>query len=552
MQQIHNQHLAFPNHNFAFSIQDQLDMDHKTSFASAGQGNTRQKRRRTSPEDQVILEAAYKTNPKPDKSERVELLKKVTLGEKELSEPPSLSLSFKGSSQDVPSSQLSTPENTQPTSESASVQSHGQVDSTEILGNIEQTSLPAQNDMDRSHATAVQTKSNQDAAVPALLTSKSISDDSLPQITKPAKGTKKPQHQPFTLYDQFQSDLQTAANTLAPSLKRNASHPRLATSLDGSVRVKIGSSPTPSPPRPQKSLLAGQPRVPGPLQRSQSAIVPPTFPISRSTASIGRSRDSRTWEFYCDPNARDELTKQAEREQSGSAVGAIGLIRSRSKGSLATGAHINPNKRVAAVSNPDSGKRLKPDVSNKTKPKLARATSSVARLQGSTSTPSSSNLKTRPELFATRSTDESLIKKKPTYTDLIDGNESDKENWAPGTQTSVTPHPVQRRRPNTTASQKRILRENPRIPSLSSSLDALFSREGSGNGRHPRIGTRAVDVGDTRENDDADAEVRGFMPGGGSSSGSASGENVVVDEEGDLDCVEGLLRLSRGDWPEDY
>ncbi|KAL8816464.1 MAG: hypothetical protein Q9223_004533 [Gallowayella weberi] len=575
MQQIHNQHLAFPNHDFAFSIQDQLDMDHKTSSAPSGLVNTRQKRRRTSPEDQVILEAAYKNNPKPDKSERVELLKKVTLGEKELSiwfqnrrqvsrrrsrplasdeassqEPTSLSFSFQGSSQDVPSSQLSTPENTHPTPESASVQSRGQVDSTEILGNVEETSLPAQNDTDRSHATAPQTKIDQDAAVPALVTSKSVSDDSLPQITKPVKGAKKAQYKPFTLYDQFQSDLQTAANTLTPSLKRNASHPRLATSLDGSVRVKIGNSPTPSPPRQQTSLLAGQPRISGPLQRSQSAIVPPTFPVTRSTASIGRSRDSRTWEFYCDPNARDELTKQAEREQSGSAVGAIGLIRSRSKGSLATGANINPNKRVAAVSKPDSGKRHKADVSNKTKPKLARATSSVARLQGSTSTPSSSNIRNTQELFATGSNDESLKKKKPTSTDLIDGNESEKENWVPGTQTSVTPRPAQHRRPNTTASQKRILVENQHIPSLSSSVDTLLSRESSGNGRHPRrgarIGTRAVDVGDEQENDHADAEVRGFMASHG------SGENVVVGEEGDLDCVEGLLKLSRGDWPWEY
>ncbi|KAL8683205.1 MAG: hypothetical protein Q9186_000817 [Xanthomendoza sp. 1 TL-2023] len=583
MQQIHDQHLAFPNPNLAFSIQDQLDMSYKKSFASGGQVMARQKRRRTSPEDQVILEAAYKSNPKPDKSERVELLKKVTLGEKELSiwfqnrrqvsrrrsrplgsdemssqEPTSSSFSFEGSSQDVPPSQLSTPENTQPTPESGPVQLHGQVKPTEIPGNIEKISSVAQTDVDRSHATDPSQNTSQDAAIPALQISKSVSDDALPHITKPVKCARKPQYEPFTLYDQFQSDLQTATNTLPPSLKRTASHPRLATSLDGSVRVKIGNSPTPSPPRPQNSLLARHRRVPGLLQRSQSAIVPPTFPVTRSTASIGRSRDSRTWEFYCDPNARDELTKQAEREQSGSAVGAIGLIRSRSKGSLATGAKINPNKRVAAVSKPDSGKRLKADIPNKTaKPKLARATSSVARLQGSISRPSSSNNINQPSKLPTVGSNNESLKKKPTYTDLIDGNESDKENWAPGTQTSVTPRPAQHRRPNTTASQKRILMENQHIPSLSSSLDALLSRESSGNGRHPRrgakIGTRVVDVEGEQENENSDTEVRGFMASNGSGSGSGSGENVVVGEEegdeGDLDCVQGLLKLSRGDWP---
>jgi hypothetical protein len=37
-----------------------------------------------SPEDQAILEAEYKRNSKPDKAARIEILKKVSLGEKEL------------------------------------------------------------------------------------------------------------------------------------------------------------------------------------------------------------------------------------------------------------------------------------------------------------------------------------------------------------------------------------------------------------------------------------------------------------------------------------
>lgn len=321
--------------------------------------------------------------------------------------------------------------------------------------------------------------------------------------------------------------------------------------------MTTGNSPTPSPPRPQNSLLNRQPRPSGPLQRSQSAIVPPTYPVKRPTASIGRSRDSRTWEFYCDSNARDELTKQAEREQSGSAVGAIGLIRSCSKGSLSTASRpTNPHKRNATVSKPDSGKRLKANTSTKTsKPKLARASSSIARLQNPTFLPRTSTLsKATPPITADSNDDISLKKHKPTENDLHDGNESDKENWAPGTQTPVASRRAQHPSTNHTSHTK-ILTENQHLPSLSSSLDALLSRESSGNGRHPRrgakMGTRAMATdpeGGGQENEAAfsDDEVRGFMSGG-----NGSGENVVVGEDGDeedLDCVEGLLKLSRGDW----
>jgi hypothetical protein len=37
-----------------------------------------------SPEDQEILEAAYKRDPKPDKAARLELVMRVALGEKEV------------------------------------------------------------------------------------------------------------------------------------------------------------------------------------------------------------------------------------------------------------------------------------------------------------------------------------------------------------------------------------------------------------------------------------------------------------------------------------
>ncbi|KAI4231628.1 MAG: hypothetical protein LQ349_005485 [Xanthoria aureola] len=554
-----------------------------SSQPANSQSQARAKRRRTSPEDQLILEAAFQQNSKPDKAERTELLSKVSLGEKELSiwfqnrrqvsrrrsrpltsddvrtqQPPSSSsFSLEASSQDVILSQGSTPETSQDISETLpgrhSVQVGSSVTSSlddvpndvpsstcDITVAMPNPSLPQSNNLGPN-------------GLPALSTLTSASGGPIPLISKPPKASKKTRETFFTLYDESQADIQSVAPSLPAPITRPNPKPRLATSLDGSVRIMTGNSPTPSPPRPRDSLFTRQPRASGPLQRSQSAIVTPTFPVPRPAASIGRSRDSRTWEFYCDPNARDELTKQAEREQSGSAVGAIGLIRSCSKGSLSAGTRpINPQKRNATVSKPDSGKRLKADTSIKTsKPKLSRTSSSFARLQNSTSLPRTSKPNKPGRPTSADSSDKPLQYKKPTDTDLLDGNESDKENWAPGTQISVTPRRGRHRQSHT--SRAKILTENQHLPSLSSSLDVLLSRESSGNGRHPRrgakMGTRVIELEGGQENevDRFEDEVRGFMANGG-----GSGENVIVGEDGDeedLDCVEGLLKLSRGDWP---
>ncbi|KAL8759214.1 MAG: hypothetical protein Q9199_000901 [Rusavskia elegans] len=476
--------------------------------------------------------------------------------------PQSSSFSLEGSSQDVTLSQESTPETSQVICETAPVQQSVQVGSSTASSTNDGPNVTSSSTCDItvavSNTSVLHSNSGGTNELPALSRSTSTSDDPIPLISKLLKASKKTRDTSFTLYDESQADTQPVAPSLPAPTTRRKAQPRLATSLDGSVRIMTGNSPTPSPPRPRDSLFSRQPRASGPLQRSQSAIVTPTFPVPRPAASVGRSRDSRTWEFYCDSNARDELTKQAEREQSGSAVGAIGLIRSCSKGSLSAGTRpANPHKRNATVSKPDSGKRLKADSSIKTSnPKLSRASSSVARLQNPTSLPGTSNPNKPGRPTPSDSNDKPHKYKKSTDTDLLDGNESDKENWAPGTQISVTPRRAHHRQPNASqTSRAKILTENQHLPSLSSSLDVLLSRESSGNGCHPRrgakMGTRVIDLEGGQENevDGSDNEVPGFMARGG--SGSGSGENVIVGEDGDeedLDCVEGLLKLSRGDW----
>lgn len=310
------------------------------------------------------------------------------------------------------------------------------------------------------------------------------------------------------------------------SLERTPSLVRLSMSLDGKAQVTTSTGDTPSPPRSQPALPTNLvPRPNTGLQRSFSAIEPskknaydcPSIP---RPAITGRSRDARTWEFYCDSDARNALTEQAEREESGSAVAAIGLIRSRSNNSKAM--TPNPNKRNANAQKVDAAKRLKHDGQKPHKPKLERATSSVARLQSSNSNSHKQAAKTGGKLLKPNS--QSGVYEK------YDGD-SDKENWVPGTQ-ATNPR---RRRPATNQATARILLESLRVPSHSASLDALMSRDNM----TPRKSTSLTSSSDEKENCAADNndEVAAFM-----------GETDVPREVEDLDCVQNLLSLSQAAW----
>ncbi|KAI4200293.1 MAG: hypothetical protein LQ350_004041 [Teloschistes chrysophthalmus] len=353
----------------------------------------------------------------------------------------------------------------------------------------------------------------------------------------------------FTLYDESQAQKSnpetslpvsttTDTPTLPASLKRAASQPRLHTSLDGSVRIKTADSPTPSPPRSQTDNPTRQPRNSGPLQRSQSAFVAPTF------AAPGRSRDSRTWAFYCDSEARDELTKQAEREQSGSAVGAIGLIRSRSKGSFAA---TNKNNKRASSS-----------VDAK-KPSKKAQTSALAKRRANTlgavksTHPFVNQIIKDPSLGITNDRPKTDGKKKAIteFDTELDGNESDKENWAPGTQTVVSPVRRQTHRPANLPSA-RVLRDNSGIPSTSTSLGTMLGRSATstptlekGKVTNPVKRNR---LGVTKDEKEKPAKQGPEVNDDVKNMTEEKGKEEVSAKEEDLSCVQGLLSLSQGEW----
>ena len=340
----------------------------------------------------------------------------------------------------------------------------------------------------------------------------------------------KRQNPPFSIYSDVQRVLldanahengtskQSVSKSVLPAtLRRTSSLVRLSTSLEGNAKVAVGNSP--SPPKERAS------RPVGGLQRSQSAIEPKNdalaFPalMPQKPSMPGRSRDSRTWEFYCDSNVRDALTEQAEREQGGSAANAIGLIRSRGNKALVS----NPNKRNARPEKHESTKRLKADEVKAHRQKLTRAKSSVARLQTVESSIETSNAR------------QGKPRKPSSQTELYYSGDSDKENWEPGTRSRV-----QRRRPGpnpvpSSRAVQAVLEESLRIPSQSTSLDRLMERENAAPSTASEGG-----AGSSKKRDGDDVEDGDFT--------ALTATSQLPRESEELDCVQNLLSLSQGAW----
>lgn len=307
-------------------------------------------------------------------------------------------------------------------------------------------------------------------------------------------------------------------------LQRTASSLRLSTSLDGKAQVLKGTGDTPSPP--SKPLgPAVFPQRHGLLQRSQSAA---DF-RGRSSSGVanssslwprgsvpGRSRDVRTWEFYCDSDARNALSVQAEQEKKGSALGLLGLIRSGSASSRMQSTPLNPH---SSESKHEPGKRKGAVGGSEQQPKIARTTSSVARLQSVELNVQRHNPK-KPEYNPRSDSKQSQRRQDPS-------GESDKENWEPGTQ-------LRNSHRRTLGEQRTVLNETTRTGNHTMRLENLLNRE-------PEISCpvegKSTDSNQDKENIRIDQEVARFM-----------GEKSLPRREDDLDCVEQLLSLRKGTW----
>jgi len=309
------------------------------------------------------------------------------------------------------------------------------------------------------------------------------------------------------------------AKTPSRPLKRKHSFMRLSTNENGTARIVTDLDKTPSPPKSKKTPSSFSRAAAG-LRRSYSAAGlndrlaaaargEPSPKVPRTTSNIGRSRDSRAWEFWCDPETRSttSLTARAEQEESGSAADAIGILRANRRILAQNQARQNSSPLMARHG---SQKVLGSPLVKKSRGPMQRASTISGRFSNK---------------------DYSDYKKggDSTESDDFPQTESDKENWEPDAPKSVRRDRHVAATPPASRGARQILGENTELMSQESSLGAMLSKE------RRRGGKGIIDP----EQDD---ELRQFMGGDG-----ARGRSSINSAE-EAGCVEGLLKLSQGQW----
>lgn len=151
---------------------------------------------------------------------------------------------------------------------------------------------------------------------------------------------------------------------------------------------------------------------------------------------------------------------------------------------------------------------------------LARATSSMARLQSNKDV----------------GTKNAVVEKEKEGVVLVasPGGESDKENWIPGegNEGSQTRRPLPSHRPKT-GSHAKVLATSKGAAARSTVQNGGRNRTKGGR----KLETRVFEDGEEAGGEKVDGEVERFMRG-----------ELSPSKKGDLDCIQGLLSLSQGNW----
>ncbi|KAF2798195.1 hypothetical protein K505DRAFT_296985 [Melanomma pulvis-pyrius CBS 109.77] len=533
----------------------------------------RQKRRRTSKEDEDVLRAEYLKNPKPDKAARMHIVSKVALGEKEVQVwfqntrqkdrrrqrplEPSSSASLMSSSSamsDPVIEDANVRENENENNNDHEHEKEGTEEQSEEVTMSKpedlEPAVPSDDTVEESSGLEPAEATNQETqkAIEAIIvasTDHPTADTALTEPTEPTEPSSSQQSlpssqttsQPRTSWisnrrsasfmrsnDDYASEIiafptmavptSSSPSTATRNLKRTHSFVRLSMTDEGTARVITDADKTPSPPH-SKSNPATLSRAAAGLRRSFSAAAfnerlaaashgEPSPKIAR-TSSIGRSKDSRAWEFWCDPETRynTSLTARAEQEGSGSAADAIGLLRANRR-------VLAPNKTRTNTPILSRNGSSKDGGTKKSRQPMQRASTTYGRLQ----------TKDSKKLHDSDSSDE------------LPATESDKENWEPEIPSSARRGARHTDAPTTSSQRPRqILGENADIMSQSTSLGVLLAKE------HDKGSKRERD-----EDPEQDDELRSFMSGGG-----LSGRTSLNSAE-EAGCVEGLLKLSQGNW----
>ncbi|KAI0515242.1 hypothetical protein F5B22DRAFT_194012 [Xylaria bambusicola] len=685
--------MSFPTASTPSPVRDQLDLSFSSSQSSNPDASTlcfessfrleppfpnqkadsekhpKGKRKRTTSQDKTILEAAYNSNPKPDKAARLDIVKRVSLNEKEVqiwfqnrrqndrrkSRPLSpqeiealrygngmrvLSSDAMPAAMEQMSASIALPNAAElPHSLVADISTSvefGEASSPEdvVPQHRSQPSSPSifglsssARDM-RRHSEAAKNASAGTPPSPRVIrpegesrpyvgasttpigylanrwftedsfsssfTAERAGDDSFRKEweSRPVIGSRV--EIGSSRLSSFSSSTSSAADHSPPVLQpqSSSSQIRLSLSLDGKAELV---SALQSPPRPGSQLAPNAETLPPvfsnrTLQRSRSAVSSITLPpISTLTKNLGthfpplargRSRDVHAWESCCEADTRDELTRQAENESSGSAIAAISLVRSSSSSAslsnLIHNHHSHPQPPShPGILQPNPGKR---NTFNMTrgpldrKPKLARA---------KTSPPLARYVSLEEVRKAVEVEDEEghlepekkKRKKQANQFDILSpSGDSDKENLSPDEDGNPgRQHPLPP--PETGASPTKVMAPLPRNPRrvgrilgeqdaatkrlfLHDSMDArnrIMSRASTAptqGQRQRKFGEAAVAIFEDGENMPRDRK-REIVPREGKRAEDVEhfmrGE-LSPSKRPDMDCVAGLLSLSQGNW----
>lgn len=307
---------------------------------------------------------------------------------------------------------------------------------------------------------------------------------------------------------------------MTPSPQKGPSAVRISMSSDGEALIRTGNEP--SPTKGRISIFPDRnPRL-GRLRRSSSAASLGSLRSLMDRESknkvFGRSRDARTWELYCDTDARSALSSSLSSHNA-SLSRTPGLFRSQSHRSLTRSSSGKQNvltPRAELLNRMPMARQ-----SGEKRRKLSRAVSSLGRLESDSVSKPSEISQNQLKAFGGPKND-------GEYIDLELGD-SDKENWIPGTRTSGM-----RRRTIPGQSRRPILKDAGR-------RDGNADRDPGRITSSKRARTRGQSPNANKENnnvpEELDEEVSAFMAGSGGPS-----------QEEDLDCVQGLLSLSQGSW----
>ncbi|KAI0974278.1 hypothetical protein F4678DRAFT_422040 [Xylaria arbuscula] len=628
----------------------------ETSFLSQKAENEKHpkgKRKRTTSQDKTILEASYNSNPKPDKAARLDIVKRVSLNEKEVQiwfqnrrqndrrksrplspqeiealrygngmrvlssdplpasiEPASAPIALPNAAE-LPRSlsadtTLSGENGERPSSpEEAVSQSRSRPSSPLALGAPDfNTSL--RTDSEAARNAPAGTPPSPKAAI-GYLANRWFTGDSFSTSAPSERSGDDSFRQDWDSRPAISSDL---VNSRLSSFSSSSSAPdqsppvlqpqssassqvRLSLSLDGKAELVSAQQ---SPPRPAPLLNPNVETLPPvfgsrTLQRSRSALSGITLPpISTLTKNLGahfppqlargRSRDVHAWESCCEADTRDELTRQAENESSGSAIAAISLMRSSSSSASLSNLIHNHHSHPQPPSHPGI---LQPNPGKRNT--LSTARGSLDRKfklgRANTSPPMTRYLSIEePRKVVVIEGDEDHLepekKKRRKQSDQLDilspSGDSDKENWSPkehGNSDHQRPLPP----PENGASPIKTVAPLPRNPRrvgrvlgeqdavtkrlfMNSSADAKNRNVIRANtapipGRRPRkLGDPAVAIFEDSENTAHD-ETNEMFPREGKGDQEVEcfmRTELSPSKRPDMDCVAGLLSLSQGNW----